>query len=69
MHIPAPESFAFGVGIGPAGVGNQNRLNKPVRNTVRMAAAAARGDRERAIYHELECANFFGYWRGRLLAR
>jgi hypothetical protein len=34
-----------------------------------MAAAAMRGDPERAIYHELECANFLGYWRGRLIAR
>jgi hypothetical protein len=24
------------------------------------------GDTERAVYHELECANFFGYWHGRL---
>jgi hypothetical protein len=29
-------------------------------------SALARGDSERAVYHQLECANFFGYWRGRL---
>ena len=48
---------------------SHNRLDKLVRNAIRMAAATVRGDPERAIYHELECANFFGYWRGRLLAR
>jgi hypothetical protein len=31
-----------------------------------MLFALARGDTERAVYHELECANFVGYWRGRL---
>ena len=51
------------------GCQSHNRLDKLVRNGVRMAAAAMRGDSERAIYHELECANFFGYWRGRLIAR
>jgi len=63
------KSFAFGMGTGFAGLQNHNRLDKLVRNGVRMASAAMRGDSERAIYHELECANFFGYWRGRLIAR
>jgi hypothetical protein len=34
-----------------------------------MLAAAVRGDRERAVFHELECANFLGYWRGKLRLR
>jgi hypothetical protein len=34
-----------------------------------MTMAAARGDGERTICHELECANFFGYWWGRLRMR
>ncbi|HEY6299814.1 MAG TPA: hypothetical protein VIW95_09240, partial [Candidatus Binatus sp.] len=63
------KSFAFGMGTAFARLENHNRLDKLVRNGVRMAAAAMRGDPERAIYHELECANFLGYWRGRLLAR
>ncbi|HYL57251.1 MAG TPA: glycosyltransferase [Candidatus Acidoferrales bacterium] len=63
------KSFAFGIGTGFARLPSHNRLDKLVRNTVRMAAAALAGDRERAIYHELECANFFGYWRGRLKSR
>lgn len=62
------KSFAFGMGTGFARLPSHNRLDKLVRNTVRMAAASIAGDRERAIFHELECANFFGYWRGRLLA-
>jgi GT2 family glycosyltransferase len=63
------KSFAFGMGTAFAGLQNHNRLDKLVRNGVRMAAATMRGDPERAIFHELECANFLGYWRGRLLAR
>ena len=63
------KSFAFGMGTAFAGLQNHNRLDKLIRNGVRMAIATMRGDSERAIYHELECANFLGYWRGRLLAR
>jgi glycosyltransferase involved in cell wall biosynthesis len=63
------KSFAFGMGTAFAGLQNHNRIDKLLRNGVRMAAAAMRGDPERAIYHELECANFLGYWRGRLIAR
>lgn len=63
------KSFAYGVGSAFAGGKTHNRLDKLVRNAIRMAVATVRGDPERAIYHELECANFFGYWRGRLLAR
>jgi glucosyl-dolichyl phosphate glucuronosyltransferase len=63
------KSFAYGVGSALAGGRSHNRFGKLARNVVRMALAAVRGDRERVIYHELECANFFGYWRGRLLVR
>ena len=63
------KSFAFGMGTAFAGLQNHNQFDKLVRNGVRMATAAMRGDPERAIYHELECANFLGYWRGRLIAR
>jgi glucosyl-dolichyl phosphate glucuronosyltransferase len=59
------KAFAFGVGTAQAGGRSHNRLDKLLRNAIRMAAAAARGDRERALCHELECANFFGYWCGR----
>ncbi|MDO8434802.1 MAG: glycosyltransferase [Candidatus Binatus sp.] len=61
------KSFAYGVGSAFAGGRNHNRLDKLVKNSIRMLAAMSRGDSERAIYHELECANFFGYWRGRLM--
>ena len=44
----------------------EDYLDKLARNVLRMIFALARGDSERAVYHELECANFFGYWRGRL---
>ena len=63
------KAFAFGVGTAQAGGRSHNHLDKLLRNAIRMAAAAARGDRERALCHELECANFFGYWRGRLPRR
>lgn len=63
------KSFAFGMGTAFAGLQNHNRVDKLIRNGVRMATAAMPGDPERALYHELECANFFGYWRGRLIAR
>ena len=61
------KSFAYGIGSAITGGRSHNHIDKLVRNAVRMATAAARGDRERAIYHELECANFLGYWRGRLM--
>ena len=64
------KSFAFILGTAFAGLQNHNRLDKLVRNGVRMAAVAVRGDSERTLYHDkLECANFFGYWRGRSIAR
>jgi len=63
------KSFAYGVGSAFAGGRHHNHPGKLIRNAARMAAAAVRGDSECAIYHELECANFFGYWRGRMLAR
>ncbi len=60
------KAFAFGVGTALAGGRSHNHLDKLARNAARTAAAAARGDRERALCHELECANFLGYWWGRL---
>jgi glucosyl-dolichyl phosphate glucuronosyltransferase len=78
-HMIAPErmtrayllrkSFAYGVGSAFAGGRSHNRPDKLLRNAIRMTVASLRGDPERALYHELECANFFGYWRGRFLAR
>ena len=63
------KSFAFGFGSAIAGGRSHNRLDKLAKNLLRMAAAAMRGDREGVIYHQLECANFFGYWRGRMSTR
>ena len=63
------KSFAYGVGSAFAGGKSHNRPDKLFRNALRMCAATFRGDHERALYHQLECANFLGYWRGRLLAR
>jgi len=60
------KSYAFGYGSAVAGGRSHNHLDKLVRNSFRLMLALARGDSERALYHELECANFFGYWRGRL---
>ena len=59
------KSYAFGMGSAIAGGPTHNHLDKLARNAWRMALAALGGDRERAVYHELECANFFGYWRGK----
>jgi glycosyltransferase involved in cell wall biosynthesis len=63
------KSYAFGFGSAIAGGPTHNHLEKLARNGLRMIAAMARGDAERAVYHELECANFVGYWRGRLRLR
>jgi len=64
------KSFAFGYGSAVAGGRSHNHFDKLARNVLRMMVAMARGNSERALYHQLECANFFGYWRGRLdLAR
>jgi glucosyl-dolichyl phosphate glucuronosyltransferase len=60
------KSFAFGFGSAIAGGRSHNRLDKLAKNLLRMIGAALRGDREGVVYHQLECANFFGYWRGRL---
>lgn len=75
-HIIPPErmrrsylrrkSYAFGYGSAVAGGRTHNHLDKLARNAVRLVFARARGDDESAVHHELECANFFGYWRGRL---
>jgi glycosyltransferase involved in cell wall biosynthesis len=63
------KAYAFGFGSAIAGGRTHNHLDKLFRNALRMAAAAAAGDLETAVYHELECANFIGYWRGRLATR
>jgi len=63
------KSFAFGFGSAIAGGNSHNRLDKLAKNLIRMSGAALRGDREGVIYHQLECANFLGYWRGRLTHR
>ena len=61
------KSFAYGVGSAVAKRPSHNSIDKLVRNLVRMASAAARGDSEGVMYHQLEIANFLGYWRGRML--
>jgi glycosyltransferase involved in cell wall biosynthesis len=63
------KSYAFGFGSAVAGGPTHNHLDKLGRNAFRMIAATLRGDRERAVFHELECANFIGYWRGKLQQR
>jgi hypothetical protein len=75
-HIIPPErmrrsymrrkSYAFGYGSAVAGGHTHNHFEKLIRNAIRLMYAGARGDREGAVYHELECFNFLGYWRGRL---
>jgi glycosyltransferase involved in cell wall biosynthesis len=75
-HIIPPErmrrgylrrkSYAFGYGSAVTGGATHNTVDKLARNALRLIVALAIGDRERAVHHELECANFFGYWRGRL---
>ena len=63
------KSFAYGFGSAIAGGKSHNRIDKLAKNLIRMCGAALRGDREGVVYHQLECANFFGYWRGRLAHR
>lgn len=63
------KSFAYGFGSAIAGGKSHNRLDKLAKNLIRMCGAALRGDREGVVYHQLECANFFGYWRARLAHR
>ena len=63
------KSFAYGFGSAIAGGRSHNRLDKLAKNFSRMIAAALQGDREGVVYHQLECANFLGYWRGRLANR
>jgi glucosyl-dolichyl phosphate glucuronosyltransferase len=63
------KAYAFGFGSAIAGGPTHNHLDKLARNALRMLTAAALGRPERAVFHELECANFFGYWRGRLALR
>jgi glycosyltransferase involved in cell wall biosynthesis len=60
------KSFAYGFGSAIAGGRSHNGPNKLAKNLWRMIAAELRGDRESVVYHQLECANFFGYWRGRI---
>jgi glucosyl-dolichyl phosphate glucuronosyltransferase len=60
------KSFAFGMGSALGGGRSHNRPDKLVKNRVRMAAAAARGNQPLAFHHQLECVNFAGYWYGRI---
>ncbi len=60
------KAFAFGVGSAFSGGRSHNRLDKLIKNLVRMGAAAASGNQTLAFYHQLECVNFFGYWYGRM---
>ena len=66
-HYFRRKSFAFGMGTALKGGPSHNHLDKLLKNALRMAAAAARGDSTLAFHHQLECVNFFGYWRGRLM--
>ncbi len=61
------KSFAFGIGSAFAGGRTHNRIEKLIRNGGRMIGALARGDREAAVYHQLEIWNFFGFCRGRMI--
>ncbi len=63
------KSFAFGIGTALSGGRSHNAIDKLARNLIRAGVAAAERDRARAIHHQLECANFFGYWWGRLKYR
>lgn len=78
-HLVGPErmtrsylrrkGFAYGMGSAVAGRASHNRLDKLLKNVARMAAAAARGDAEGVVYHQVECANFLGYWCGKAMLR
>jgi len=63
------KSFAYGFGSAIAGGRSHNGFDKLAKNLSRIIAAALRGDREGVVYHQLECANFLGYWRGRFVNR
>ncbi|HYA34747.1 MAG TPA: glycosyltransferase [Candidatus Binataceae bacterium] len=63
------KSFAFGVGSAIAAGKSHNRLDKLLKNVFRMASAWTRGDATAVVYHQMECANFFGYWWGRVVVR
>jgi hypothetical protein len=60
------KAFAYGIGSAVAGGRHHNRLDKVLKNALRMLAARARGDAAAVLVHELECINFLGFWRGRL---
>lgn len=63
------KSFEYGVGSALAGRRSHNGPDKLVRNSLRMLGAELRRDLEGAMYHRMECANFFGYWYGRILTQ
>jgi len=63
------KAFAYGIGSAVAGGRHHNRLDKVLKNALRMLAARARGDATAVLLHELECINFVGFWRGRLWHR
>jgi glycosyltransferase involved in cell wall biosynthesis len=58
------KAYAFGWGSAIEGGPTHNHLDKLGRNALRMITALIRGDSESAVFHELECANFMGFWRG-----
>lgn len=63
------KSFAYGVGSAVVNRRSHNHLDKLLRNSLRMVGAQAKGDAEGAVLHAMECANYFGYWYGRMGAR
>jgi len=63
------KAFAYGIGSAIAGGPHHNGVDKILRNALRMLAAQARRDATGVLYHELECINFLGFWRGRLWLR
>jgi glycosyltransferase involved in cell wall biosynthesis len=63
------KSFAYGFGSAVAGGRSHNQIDKVVKNLIRMCDADLWRDRGSAMHPQLECANFLGYWRGRLAHR
>jgi glycosyltransferase involved in cell wall biosynthesis len=63
------KAFAYGIGSAVTGGRHHNGVDKILKNAWRMLAAGARHDATGVLYHELECINFLGFWRGRLWQR
>jgi glycosyltransferase involved in cell wall biosynthesis len=78
-HVIGPErlapsylrqkSFSYGLGSAVRGGTTHNRLDKLLRNLLRMVAASLRGRQSAALGHQMEFINYFGYWYGRWLMR